>query len=118
MSNIIASHGSPDMQTGASETRLERAETIFLQGKPRLNPEVQGTTLEGETVLLHLTSGHYYTLNRVGTAIWELCDGKRTLEEIHQALCARFDVPPQRAHDDLAKLVHLLEQKGLLRIER
>ena len=30
-----------------------------------------GTTLDGETVLLNLETGRYYTLNRVGTAIWK-----------------------------------------------
>ena len=81
------------------------------------NPDVESTTLDGETVLLHLGSGRYYTLNRIGTAIWEFCTGGNTISDIHQALCNRFDVSPERAHDNLVTLVNQLDQEGLLQVQ-
>ena len=85
---------------------------------PQPNPNVQGTMLEGETVLLDLSTGRYYTLNRVGTAIWERCTGNQSLQGIHAALCTRFEASSERIADDLIALVTHLGHEGLLTLER
>ena len=84
----------------------------------RTSPDVQGTTMDGETVLLDLSSGRYYTLNRLGSVIWEHCTGQSTIADIHTAICERFDVVPERAFDDLVILANELIQEGLLEQER
>jgi hypothetical protein len=84
----------------------------------RQNPDVQGTNMDGETVLLDLSSGRYYTLNRVGSVIWEHCTGHQTISDIQAVLCDRFDVAPERALEDLISLVNDLIQEGLLLEER
>ena len=90
----------------------------FMQTVPQPNPNVQGTTLDGETVLLDLSSGRYYTLNRVGTAIWECCTGNQSLQDIHATLCGRFEASSERIADDLLALVTHLGHEGLLILER
>ena len=84
----------------------------------RPSPDVQGSTMEGETVLLNLSTGRYYTLNRLGSVIWEHCTGQSTISDIHAALCDRFEVAPERALDNLVSLVNELIQEGLLQQER
>jgi len=84
----------------------------------RSSPDVQGTTMDGETVLLDLSSGRYYTLNRIGSVIWEHCTGQSTIADIHAAICDRFDVVPSRALDDLVDLANELIQERLLEQER
>ena len=90
----------------------------LMQVVPQPSPNVQGTTMEGETVLLDLNSGRYYTLNRVGTAVWEHCTGQRTLGDIHAVLCQRFEASSDRIADDLMALVTHLGHEGLLSLER
>lgn len=85
---------------------------------PRANPDVHGSVLDGEMVLLNLTSGRYYTLNRVGTAVWQQCTGTRTLSEIGEVICARFDISWERACEDIHALVEQLEAEGLVSVER
>lgn len=85
---------------------------------PLPSPDVQGTHMDGETVLLDLSSGRYYTLNRVGSVIWEQCTGHHTISDIQTVLCDRFDVAPERALEDLVTLVNELIQEGLLQQER
>jgi len=99
--------------TGTSIDRNELSCTVLQR-----NPDVQGTTMDGETVLLDLTSGRYYTLNRLGSVIWEHCTGQTTIADIHRVICDRFDVAPERALDDLIVLVNELVQEGLLQQER
>ena len=98
----------------ASEIDLTQLDQTFL----RPNPDVQGTTMDGETVLLDLSSGRYYTLNRLGSVIWEQCMRRQAISVIHAALCERFEVGSAQALDDLVALVNTLIEEGLLQQER
>ncbi len=92
--------------------------TWIAQTVLRPSPNVQASTLEGETVLLDLSTGRYYTLNRLGSVIWEQCTGSHPVEAIHRMVCERFDVAPEQALDDLISLANELIQEGLLQQER
>ena len=50
--------------------------------------------VEGQTVLLDIESGEYFSLNDVGKSVWDLCDGSRTVAQVADAICADYDVPP------------------------
>ena len=78
------------------------------------SPNVQWTVLEGEAVLLNMDNGHYFTLNRVGTAMWELLTAEQPLGDILAALCARFDVTEEVARKDLTELITRLCREDLL----
>ncbi|HSL05380.1 MAG TPA: PqqD family protein [Nitrospiraceae bacterium] len=92
--------------------------TILDRTVLRPSPDGQGTSMDGETVLLDLSTGRYYTLNRFGSVIWEHCTGHSTISDIHAVLCDRFDVTSGRALDDLVALANDLIQDGLLEQER
>lgn len=80
--------------------------------------DVHSTILEGEAVLLNLDNGMYYSLNQVGTVIWELCDGRRTLADILEKVCERFEVDGEQARQDLLAISsQLIEQKLLIKGE-
>jgi hypothetical protein len=110
---VLSEGEQQQIERGRQDTRQ-----ALMSAVPRPNPDVQGTTLDGETVLLNLSTGRYYTLNRVGSAIWETCTGTQSLQAIHVALCGRFDAPPERIADDLFALVTHLSQEGLLTLEQ
>jgi len=84
----------------------------------RPSPDVQDANMEGETVLLDLRTGRYYTLNRLGSVIWEHCTGQRTISDIHERLCDRFEVASEQALDDLVALINQMVQEGLILQER
>ncbi|MEK7762934.1 MAG: PqqD family protein [Nitrospirota bacterium] len=111
MSEIPLTDSSTDPGQAIDPTQLDC--TVL-----RASPDVQGTTMDGETVLLDLSTGRYYTLNRLGSVIWEHCAGQSTIADIHTAICERFEVAPERALDDLVMLVNELLQEGLLEQER
>jgi len=105
---------SPQSAVTELVDRLMPQQTILRQ-----NRDVQGTNMDGETILLDLSTGRYYTLNRVGSVIWEHCStGHHTISDIQAVLCDRFDVAPERALEDLISLVNDLIQEGLLQQER
>lgn len=66
--------------------------------------------VEGEVVLLNVMSGQYYSLDTVGSRVWELIPNEGTAVG---ALCAtlaqEFDAPLERIQQDVETLVgHLL----------
>ena len=51
-------------------------------------------------------------LNPTAAEVLELCDGRRSLDDIASALSARYDGAD--VHDDVRELVDALAEKGLL----
>jgi hypothetical protein len=72
--------------------------------------------LDGESVVLNLDSGVYFTLDMTGTAVWERIDGATSLEEIGRGLCEQFEVTSEQAQRDLLELTRTLMDEGLVRI--
>jgi hypothetical protein len=102
-------------QLAVSEEGREPAlwDAVFVR-----SPEVNATVLDQEAVLLNLESGVYYTLNPVGTAIWELFTGEHTLAAILSALCTRYGVSADTARRDLSTLAARLRREGLIEERR
>jgi coenzyme PQQ synthesis protein D (PqqD) len=99
---------------GLGETMLppEIWQTVFTP-----SADVTATALDKETVILNLETGRYYTLNRVGSAIWEQMTGDRSLAAILAGICQRFDVTEEVARQGLVALVSRLRQENLI-VER
>lgn len=90
---------------------------MTLTQKLQPHPEVIDTALEtGETVLLHLESTTYYSLNTTGTQIWQGLKQGLSLQEISQRLQAVFDVDAVRAERSVLALVHELSQQQLVQV--
>ena len=50
------------------------------------SPDVTSVELDGERVLLHITSGEYFGLNALGARIFELADDQPTLQAVVDAI--------------------------------
>ena len=78
------------------------------------HPEVVYTELENGAVLLHMESGFYYSLDRVGLEIWRLIGAAAGVDEIGRALAARFDVDENQAAAAAARFIDTLARERLL----
>ncbi len=85
---------------------------------PVRHEDVHGTVLDGECVLLNLSTGRYYTLNAVGAFVWEQCTGTHSLSHIFSCIPQYFDVASDQAQSDGLDLIVQLRQEGLLHTER
>jgi Coenzyme PQQ synthesis protein D (PqqD) len=79
--------------------------------------DVVWSTVDGEAVLLDLSSGYYFSLNKVGAVIWEMLTGDDGLQSIHDAICARFRVDAAVAWEDIAALVRRLAGEKLVTLQ-
>lgn len=87
--------------------------TIHSMVKP--HPDVVCTELKnGESVLLHLQTHTYFSLNETGTRIWSLMGKGLTMEQIGQSLEAVYDVSSERAHNCVLELVTALQREELV----
>jgi hypothetical protein len=55
----------------------------------------------GEAILIHLDSGTYFSLNKVGTEFWEMLDGRKTIHEHAQAIAAQYNQVTNAIADDV-----------------
>jgi hypothetical protein len=84
----------------------------LLDVRPLRDPDVEWSELAGEVVLLAGDGEH--DLNEVGSRIWQLCDGTRTVRQIAARVVGEFDVDPRTAERDAVEFVEALFRDGLL----
>jgi hypothetical protein len=84
--------------------------------KIRKNDQVVARPLgEGEGgVLLHLVSGQYHGLNRVGWMLWDAIDGERTLADIVAAIRRSFERVPAHLEADVTDCLESLLARDLI----
>lgn len=68
----------------------------------------------GQTVLLRLRDGEYFTLDEVGVEVWRLCDGTRDVNGVVAGVLAAFDGPAEEVRRDVIAFVGELVDEGLL----
>ena len=78
------------------------------------HPDVVDTELDGnETVLLHLGTKQYFSLNATGGVVWRGLRDGLGLEAIATELQRRYDVSAERAGRSVAALVDALVEQRL-----
>lgn len=73
------------------------------------------TTIDDESVVLHVEQGKYYGFNEIGTQVWKRIQQPRTVDRIRQDIVAAYDVEGERCLDDVTELLDELIEKGLVR---
>jgi hypothetical protein len=98
------------------------ASAADLRGRLARPLYVMSSTRAGETVLLDPVRGRYYTLNDVGTRVWELLANGTTLEGIIRTIRAEYAVPRMGDVDpveqDVTTLLQHLRAAGVLITEK
>ena len=72
--------------------------------------------LDGEAVLLNLSTGVYYGLDQVGASMWEQVTHHGRLAPAVDDLLATYEVTREQLEADLLKLIDELAKQGLIEI--
>lgn len=70
--------------------------------------------IEGEAVILSLDTKVFRGLNAVGSRVWELIDGRRSVDEIVTQIVIEFEVAPEVAARDVGTFIAQLLEKRLV----
>jgi hypothetical protein len=73
--------------------------------------------LGDDCIVLDMATGTYFGLDAVGSRVWQLLTESSSIEQISERLVCEFDVTPQQAGADLARLLDELTANGLLTVE-
>lgn len=79
--------------------------------------EVAAAALADGTVLLHMGTKRYFSLNETGAAIWRMLEEDVPVADIPARLSASYDVPIEDAHVAVVELLASLAEQDLLAIE-
>ena len=68
--------------------------------------------MEGETIVLQLESGTYFSLNEVGVTVWNALDEARTVNDLKERVLAEYNVEDAQCSADIRALLEdLLKEK-------
>jgi hypothetical protein len=77
--------------------------------------QIAARMLGDEMIIMSARDSTLFSLNDVGSVIWQAADGQTSLEEIVKGkVCAEFDVDPAEALKDAEDFVKELAEHGIL----
>ena len=81
-----------------------------------VSDEVVARKVADETVLLHLNSGTYFSLDQIGGRVWEILDqtNDMTLKQVCDKIFNEYDVKREVLERDIVRLMTELEAGNLV----
>src|SRR5262245_33169083 len=74
--------------------------------------EIAAEVIDGEAILINLTTGLYFSMEGTGGALWSLIEAGLSVEEMAAALAANYHVDRAGVEGDLARVIaELLEYR-------
>lgn len=88
-----------------------------LDNIPKKRDKVVSKDLMGEMVFLDLDSGYYYSSNKIGSMIWEFCDGQLNVEDIILKISEACGVEKAEIEPDIFLFIDDMLKENLLILE-
>jgi len=73
--------------------------------------------VDGITVVVDVATGRSFTLDEVGTRVWELLTTMPSVQAAYETLLQEFDADPSQMRDDVERLIDALTSHELLRTQ-
>lgn len=84
---------------------------------PIKSPATASRIIDGEAVIVIPDKSEVKVLNLVGSRIWDLCDGNRTICKIVDIIYNEFEGKRSNIERDVLNFVDDLEKRGMLAIK-
>jgi hypothetical protein len=84
------------------------------QRRPVRRPGVWLRSVGGEHAVFDPATKGLHLLNETARAIWELCDGETTPDEMVRVICEVSGLPEQVVEEDLHRTLADFERLGIL----
>ncbi|MDD3777684.1 MAG: PqqD family protein [Actinomycetota bacterium] len=80
----------------------------------KINENIISREIQGETVLLNKQNGDYFSLNNVGTDIFNCIGQNMEAEAIVNSLFEKYDIEYEQLKSDVLSLISELKEKNIL----
>ncbi len=81
---------------------------------PKKSENTASRIVDGEAVIVIPQKGVVTVLNETGSAIWQLLDGGKTVEDIMNIISSEFNVSREEAEKDTLDFIKELEEKDMV----
>ena len=88
------------------------SERVMLAG------HVLAQEIQGEVVLLNLTSQRYFALDEMGSSVWQELTAASSIEVAYERLLSLYEVGPGQLREDLQAFVQQLVTNDLVEVSR
>jgi hypothetical protein len=77
-------------------------------------PDIVHETIDGETVIVNLENGVYYSLQNAGVDVWNMIETGANLQELTDLMAQQFDGTREEIEQALNDLLIVLQKEGLV----
>ena len=84
------------------------------QGRPSRRSDVWLRQAGDENAVYARSSGEVYLMNETALAIWHLCDGGTSPQEMVDAVCEISSMHPDVVEEDVARILSDFDRAGLI----
>ncbi|MCF8331783.1 MAG: lasso peptide biosynthesis PqqD family chaperone [Bacteroidales bacterium] len=74
------------------------------------------STIDGDIVLMNLDNNEYYSMDDIGSAIWQMLNEPKSIERIINELLKQYKVDREVCAKDTMKFLEQLYDKGIIKI--
>jgi hypothetical protein len=76
--------------------------------------QVAAKVMDGEAILINLSTGAYYSIGSTGGFVWSLVERRLAINDIVRAVAESYDVGLDQAQADVLRLSEELRAEGLI----
>ena len=81
---------------------------------PKKSEDTASRIIDGEAVIVTPRKGLVTVLNETGAGIWQLLDGRNSVEDIINIISSEFHVSREEAEKDTLDFIKELEEKDMV----
>lgn len=74
------------------------------------------STIDGDIVLMNLDNNEYYSMDDIGSAIWNMLNEPRSINSLIEELMKQYKVDREVCAKDTMKFLEQLYDKGIIKI--
>lgn len=71
--------------------------------------------LKNEFLIIDTRNGQIHSLNKTAAMIWQMCDGKLSIDNMAQHVLEKFDASFDKAKSDVEKILRDFHKKDLIK---
>lgn len=81
------------------------------------NKDIDVSDLNGEKVMMNIDKGEYFSLNSLGSRIWEIIDKPKKINEVINTLLEEYEVSEEECKENVMNFLDVLKHVDLINVK-
>ncbi len=90
--------------------------TILLTTQIQRRGDLLSSEMDGETVMLDMVSGYYFSMDSVGGRIWQLLENTQTVAQLCETLQQEYEVDAETCAREVVEFLQELSKHQLINL--